>query len=138
MLSAPRASRSNGAVLCTLKSREAKRRDGLISRQVSIQIGRPRLSRQDCGPESRMPSALRVSRLGGARPSVSKSRWAKRRGAYSRTTCPCCWTALILSGNRGSRFLHARVSCRRKPRFSDELNPTLRLMSDACPVEING
>jgi hypothetical protein len=43
--------------------------------------GRLRSSRQDCGPESRMLSALRVSRLGGGWSSLFKVRGARRRGA---------------------------------------------------------
>jgi hypothetical protein len=38
------------------------------------------LTRRYGGPGSETLSALRVSRLGGANPYASKSRWAKRRG----------------------------------------------------------
>jgi hypothetical protein len=43
--------------------------------------GRLRSSRQYCGPGPWTHSTLRVSRLGGASPCASKSRWAKMRGA---------------------------------------------------------
>jgi hypothetical protein len=61
--------------------------------------GRLRSSRQYCGPESWMPSALRVSRLGGASPRSSKLRGARRRGAQSRTTCPSQMDGSDLLGN---------------------------------------